>query len=304
MDKILEIKKLKVIFNSARGFIKAVCGIDVDVYKNQIVSLVGESGCGKTVTCNSILKLLESPPSITKVDSINFLNKENKIIDLSKLSENEIQKIRGSQISMIFQDPNLSLNPVIKIGEQIDEVFIYHQKMKKKEAKNKTIRLLEKVGIKEPEKRYEQFPHNFSGGEKQRIIIAMAIANKPSLLIADEPTTALDVTIQYQILELLKKLAKEENLSVLFITHDLGVVNYISDYVYIMYGGKIVEQGPKDEIIKKPIHPYTKDLINSTLLNIENVMSKKEYIKEGQKLIKINNIKVREFDGLSDIESK
>lgn len=259
----LEIKNLKIVFHSAKGFIGAVKGIDISIEEGKCVGLVGESGSGKSVTGLSIMGLLQSPPAIVRADQMSFRYDENKTIDLLKLNENEMNCLRLKDISMVFQDPSSTLNPVLTIGEQMDEIFIYHKHLSKKEAKEKTIELLKMVQIPSPLERYNQFPHELSGGMKQRIIIAMAFSLNPKLIIADEPTTALDVSIQAQVLSIFKKLKDEFKTSVLFITHDLSVVRAICDEVYVLYNGKILEHGMMEDILNNPMHPYTKGLIDS-----------------------------------------
>ncbi len=258
MEKILDVKNLHVSFDTFAGEVKAIRGVDFSVNKGETLAIVGESGSGKSVTTKTIMRLL--PDKIGKI-------KEGEILfdgkDLSKLSEKEMQKIRGKDISMIFQDPMTSLNPTMKIGAQIAEGLIKHQNLSKGAAKEKVIDLLNLVGIPNPEIRYNQYPHQFSGGMRQRVVIAIALACNPKVLIADEPTTALDVTIQAQILELMKDIQKKIETSIIFITHDLGVVANVADRVAVMYGGMICEIGTVDEIFYNPQHPYTWGLISS-----------------------------------------
>ena len=258
MKSILQVKDLQVSFNTFAGEVQAIRGVSFDLMKGETLAIVGESGSGKSVTTKTIMRLLPQTNSIIKNGEILFNGK-----DLSKLSEREMQKIRGKDISMIFQDPMTSLNPTMKVGKQIMEPIIKHHKLSKVEAKQRTIKLLQLVGIPNPEHRIEQYPHQFSGGMRQRVVIAIALACNPQVLIADEPTTALDVTIQAQILELMKSLQKRTNTSIIFITHDLGVVANVADRVAVMYGGKIVEIGTVDEIFYNPQHPYTWGLISS-----------------------------------------
>ncbi|WP_019241283.1 MULTISPECIES: ABC transporter ATP-binding protein [Bacillus] len=258
MKSILQVKDLQVSFNTFAGEVQAIRGVSFDLMKGETLAIVGESGSGKSVTTKTIMRLLPQTNSIIKNGEILFNGK-----DLSKLSEREMQKIRGKDISMIFQDPMTSLNPTMKVGKQIMEPIIKHHKLSKVEAKQRTIKLLQLVGIPNPEQRFEQYPHQFSGGMRQRVVIAIALACNPQVLIADEPTTALDVTIQAQILELMKSLQKRTNTSIIFITHDLGVVANVADRVAVMYGGKIVEIGTVDEIFYNPQHPYTWGLISS-----------------------------------------
>ena len=256
-DHLLEIKDLSVEIMSTRGLVHAVRGVNLTVEKGSVHGIVGESGCGKSVTAKSIMRLHE--PRITNI--------QGKIIfegqDLLKLSEKEMQKIRGSRISMIFQDPMVALNPLYRIGQQIDEVFMTHSNMTKQEAKRKTLDLLDLVGILPAEQRYSQYPFEFSGGMLQRAVIAIAIAANPSLIIADEPTTALDVTIQAQILDLLQTLQKDLGIAVLLITHNFGIVSELCDYISVMYAGTVVETGSKRDIFLNTVNPYSKALISS-----------------------------------------
>ena len=243
MEKVLEIKNLKVSFQTFFGEVEAVRGISLDVGKKETVAIVGESGCGKSVTASSIMQLLPMPPAFFKGGEIIF-GGEN----LLNKTEKEMQDIRGNEISMIFQDPMTSLNPTMKIGKQIVESLMKHQKMTGKEAKEKAIEMLNLVSVPQPKKRIEQYPFEFSGGMRQRVMIALAMICNPKLLIADEPTTALDVTVQAQILELMKKIQDSLGMSIILITHDLGVVADMSDKVVVMYAGQIVEQGLTDDI--------------------------------------------------------
>jgi len=258
MDKILEVKDLNISFHTFSGEVKAIRGVSFDLIKGETLAIVGESGSGKSVTSKSIMGLLPAQNSEIKSGHILFDGK-----DLTKLSDKQMQKIRGHEISMIFQDPMTSLNPTMKIGNQIMEPLIKHQNMSKHAATERAIELLRLVGIPKPEIRVNQYPHQFSGGMRQRVVIAIALACNPKVLIADEPTTALDVTIQAQILELMKDLQKKIDTSIIFITHDLGVVANVADRVAVMYGGKIVEIGTSDEIFYNPQHPYTWGLISS-----------------------------------------
>jgi oligopeptide transport system ATP-binding protein len=258
VEKILQVKDLNISFHTFAGEVKAIRGISFDLYKGETLAIVGESGSGKSVTTKSIMRLLPEHNSEIKRGEILF----NKL-DLTKLSDKQMQKIRGHDISMIFQDPMTSLNPTMKIGVQIMEPLIKHQKMSKAAAKERAVELLKLVGIPKAELRVDQYPHQFSGGMRQRVVIAIALACNPQVLIADEPTTALDVTIQAQILELMKDLQKKIDTSIIFITHDLGVVANVADRVAVMYGGKIVEIGTADEIFYNPKHPYTWGLISS-----------------------------------------
>lgn len=258
MENILEVKDLTISFHTFSGEVQAIRGVDFELKKGETLAIVGESGSGKSVTTKSIMRLLPPGNSEIKRGEILFNGK-----DLAKLSDKSMQKIRGKEISMIFQDPMTSLNPTMKIGKQIMEPIIKHQNMSKSEAKERAMDLLRLVGIPNAEERFRQYPHQFSGGMRQRVVIAIALACNPKVLIADEPTTALDVTIQAQILELMKDLQKKIDTSIIFITHDLGVVANVADRVAVMYGGKIVEIGTVDEIFYNPKHPYTWGLISS-----------------------------------------
>lgn len=257
-QNVLEIKELKSYFYTEKGVAKAVDGVNITIPKGKIIGLVGESGCGKSMTARSIMGLLKYPGKIAG-GSILFKGK-----DLAKLPERELRKICGNGISMIFQEPMTSLNPVLKVGRQVQETLLVHDRtIGKEEAKKRVIDMFEKVGIPEAGKRYDSYPHELSGGLRQRVMIAMAMICKPHLLIADEPTTALDVTIEAQILRLMKQLRDETGTSVLIITHNLGVVAEICDYVYVMYAGRIVEQAPTCELFDHTAHPYTKGLMAS-----------------------------------------
>lgn len=258
MEKLLEVKNLEVSFQTYGGEVQAVRGVSFHVNKGETLAIVGESGSGKSVTSQTIMRLIPTPPGKIKNGQIIF-NGE----DLVKKTDKEMEAIRGKDIGMIFQDPMTSLNPTMKVGHQIMEVLIKHLKMDKAAAKERAIELLRLVGIPMPEKRVNQYPHEFSGGMRQRAMIAVALASNPKLLIADEPTTALDVTIQAQILELMKDLQKRMGTSIIFITHDLGVVANMADRVAVMYAGKIVEMGTVDEIFYDPKHPYTWGLLAS-----------------------------------------
>jgi len=255
---LLDVKDLHVSFDTYAGEVKAVRGVSFHVSKGETLAIVGESGCGKSVTAQSIMKLIPMPPGKIKKGSIMFEDK-----DLAKFSEKQIQSVRGEEISMIFQDPMTSLNPTMKVGKQIMEGLIKHQKMSKDKAKEKAIEMLRLVGMPNPEKRVNQYAHEFSGGMRQRAMIAIALACNPKLLIADEPTTALDVTIQAQIIELMMELQKKLDTAIIMITHDLGVVAKISDRIAVMYAGIIVESGTSDEIFHNPQHPYTWGLLKS-----------------------------------------
>lgn len=254
---LLEIKNLKTHFFTEKGIIPAVDGVDIKVKKGQIIGLVGESGCGKSITSLSILQLVSDPGKI--IDGEIIFEGE----DISKKSINEMYKIRGNSISMIFQEPMTSLNPVYTVGKQVSEALLTHTDISKKDAKKKVIEIFNLVGIPEAEERFNVYPHQLSGGLRQRVMIAMALICRSKLLIADEPTTALDVTIEAQILNLMKSLRKEIDTSIIMITHNLGVVAELCDYVYVMYAGKIMEQGEIFELFKNPMHPYTEGLLKS-----------------------------------------
>lgn len=258
MSYLLKVNDLHVSFQTNGGEIQAVRGVSFHIDRGEILAIVGESGCGKSVTAQTIMGMIPKPHGQIKKGEIHF--KRN---DLNNFTKKEYQRIRGSEISMIFQDPMSSLNPTMKIGRQIDEVLMKHHYLSKKEAKQKTIELLKKVGISDSFNRYSEYPHEFSGGMRQRVVIAMALACEPELIIADEPTTALDVTIQAQILDLLKNIQKERNTSVILITHDLGVVAEVADRVAVMYAGMVIESGTVHEIFENPKHPYTLGLLQS-----------------------------------------
>jgi peptide/nickel transport system ATP-binding protein len=255
-DSILSIRNLSVDFKTDDGVVKAVKSISFDIPRGKTVGLVGESGSGKSVTSLAIMRLIPNPPGKITGGEILFDSK-----NLVALPEKEMQALRGNKVSMIFQEPMTSLNPVFTVGEQIAETLVLHEGLSKKAALEKAVDLLRQVGIPDPERRVSAYPHEMSGGQRQRVMIAIAIACKPELLIADEPTTALDVTIQKQILELLADLQKKYGMSILFITHDLGVIGDIADEVVVMYRGDIVEKGTKAQIFKSPTHPYTKGLL-------------------------------------------
>jgi len=258
VETILQVKDLTVSFQTREQEVEAVRGVSFEVRKGETLGIVGESGSGKSVTARSIMRFLPSPPSYMKAGEITFLGK-----NLADYSEKEMESIRGRDIGMIFQDPMTSLNPTIKIGKQISESLIKHQQLSKKEAKQQALEMLKLVGIRNSEVRYNQYPHEFSGGMRQRVMIAIALACRPALLIADEPTTALDVTIQAQILSLMKNIQEKFGTSIILITHDLGVVAGMCDRVVVMKEGSIVESGTTEEIFEKPSHPYTLKLLNA-----------------------------------------
>lgn len=258
MEKILEVKNLHVSFDTYAGEVKAIRGINFYLNRGESLAIVGESGSGKSVTVQTVMKLIPMPPGRIKDGEILF-DGEN----LVGKSEREMQKIRGSKIGMIFQDPMTSLNPTMTVGEQIAEGIRVHQKVSKKISMQKAIEMLKMVHIPNPEKRIKQYPHEFSGGMRQRVMIAIALACNPELLIADEPTTALDVTIQAQIIELMKELKTKLNTAIILITHDLGVVSDIAERVIVMYGGQIMEEASVEDIFYNPEHPYTWGLMES-----------------------------------------
>ncbi|QDX93700.1 ABC transporter ATP-binding protein [Brevibacterium sp. JNUCC-42] len=258
MERILEVKDLHVSFHTYAGEVKAVRGVNFHVNKGEAVAIVGESGCGKSVTAQSLMKLIPTPPGEYKQGQILFNGQ-----DIIKKTNKEMESIRGKEMGMIFQDPMTSLNPTMTIGNQIMEGLIKHQNMSKAAAKERAVELLNIVGIPQPDRRVNQYPHEFSGGMRQRGMIAISLACSPKLLIADEPTTALDVTIQAQILDLMKDLQKKMGTSIIMITHDLGVVAEMCDRVVVMYAGKVIEEGTIDEVFYNPQHPYTKGLLRS-----------------------------------------
>ena len=256
-ETILSIENLRIHFETFAGEVQAIRGVNLKLEKGETLALVGESGSGKSVTAKSVMKLL-SNNAVVKEGAIIFKGE-----NILEKSERDMQSIRGKKIAMIFQDPMTSLDPTMKIGKQITEVIIKHEKASKEEADKRAEELLELVGIPNAKERMKQYPHQFSGGQRQRIVIAIALACNPDVLIADEPTTALDVTIQAQILELLKKLQQKFQMAIIFITHDLGVVANVADRVAVMYAGKVVEVGTVDEVFYNPQHPYTWGLLRS-----------------------------------------
>ncbi len=255
-ETLLEIRNLRTTFHTYDGDLRAVDGLDLSIEKGEAVGIVGESGCGKSITSLSIMRLVPTAASEIQADRLHFNGK-----DLLALSEQELEKIRGNEIAMIFQEPMTSLNPVFTIGNQISEALWFHQGLRKTTARQKAVDLLTKVGIPAPEKRLDDYPHQLSGGMRQRAMIAMALACAPSLLIADEPTTALDVTIQAQILDLLRQLQQELGMAIMMITHDLGVVADLVKRVVVMYAGIVVENAPVNDLFTEPLHPYTKGLL-------------------------------------------
>ena len=256
--KLLEVKDLSVSFNTYAGEVQALRGINFSVDRGETLAIVGESGSGKSVTVQTIMRLIPMPPGEIKNGEILFDGE-----DLVKASPERMRELRGGKIGMIFQDPMTSLNPTIKVGKQIMEGILIHKNVTKEEAKQQAIEMLRKVGIPKPEERFHQYPHEFSGGMRQRAVIAIALSCEPDLLICDEPTTALDVTIQAQILDLINELKKELNIAVILITHDLGVVAETADRVIVMYAGEKLEEAPVRELFKNPKHPYTWGLLKS-----------------------------------------
>lgn len=254
--KLLEVENLKTTLFTPKGAIRVVNDVSFKLDKGSTLALVGESGCGKTMTACSILRIL---PDFSKVSG-KVIYKSYNILELT---EEVLQKIRGKEISMIFQEPSTALNPVLSIGDQLTETLVIHHKIKKNEAHEKALELLTNVGFSDPVIVYKSYPHQLSGGMKQRAMIALALAGEPELLIADEPTTALDVSVQVQIVDLLHELVKQRSLSMILITHNLGIVSYIADYILVMYMGMIVESGPTETVLSNPLHPYTKGLLES-----------------------------------------
>lgn len=282
-EKVLKIQDLTVEYHTDEGVVEAVNGINIELDKGRTLGLVGETGAGKTTTARSIMQLIQTPPGKIVEGTIRLNG-----LDVMSASEKQLEKIRGAQVSMIFQDPMTALNPVITVGDQIAEAILIHQKVSQEEAKKKAREMLEMVGI--PGARLGEYPHQFSGGMKQRVIIAIALSCSPQLLIADEPTTALDVTIQAQVLELMKELKEKFEMAMIMITHDLGVVAEVCDDVAIMYAGRIVEQGNLEDIFRRTKHPYTEGLFNSIpniddrkaeLIPIKGLMSDPYNLPEG-----------------------
>ncbi len=258
-DILLDVRNLETGFATESGYVKVLDRVNFSINKGQTVGIVGESGCGKSVTSLSVMRLLPRPAGRIEGGEILFNG-----IDITKLPVQKMHEIRGNKISMIFQEPMTALNPVQKVGQQLGEVYrLHHPDMTNNDVRKASIEMLSAVGIPDEERRLNEYPHQLSGGIRQRVMIAMALACRPDLLIADEPTTALDVTIQAQILRLMKKMQKDFGMAIMFITHDLGVIAELCDYVVVMYAGKIVEKGTVQEIFKKPRHPYTKGLLES-----------------------------------------
>ncbi|MCI1966432.1 MAG: ABC transporter ATP-binding protein [Oscillospiraceae bacterium] len=256
-EALLEVKNLRTYFHTEAGLVKSVDGVSFRVEKGKTLGIVGESGCGKSITSLSIMQLVETPPGKIEGGEILFEGE-----NLLNKTEDEMREIRGKKIAMIFQEPMTSLNPVYTIGKQITEALLLHEKISKHEAKARALEMLKLVRIPLPEKRFNEYPHQLSGGMRQRVMIAMSLSCNPQLLICDEPTTALDVTIQAQILELINELKEKTGSSVIMITHDLGVISEVADDVMVMYAGKVVEQASTDEIFENPLHPYTVGLMN------------------------------------------
>ena len=261
MKKLLEFKNLVTEFHTEGSTVKAVNNVSFTLNKGETIGIVGESGSGKSVTSLSAMRLIPTPPGVISGGEILFHKENNEVVDLLKLSKEEMRSYRGNELAMIFQEPMTSLNPVFTCGDQVVEAIMLHQKMNVKEAKELTIELFKSVKLPDPERVFNSYPHQISGGQKQRVMIAMAMSCKPSVLIADEPTTALDVTVQKTILELMQQLQKENEMGIMFITHDLGVIAELADKVVVMYKGKVVEQGDVWNIFKNPKHPYTKGLL-------------------------------------------
>jgi peptide/nickel transport system ATP-binding protein len=285
MKHLLDVKELRTSFFTDNGEVPAVDNVSFHINEGEIVGIVGESGCGKSVTSLSIMGLIPKPPGKIVGGEIEFEGQ-----DLVHKSEKEMRKIRGNEISMIFQEPMTSLNPLFTIGEQLMEGILIHQNITKKEAAKKSIQIMKEVGLPRAEELMKQYPHQLSGGMRQRVVIAMALTCNPKLIIADEPTTALDVTIQAQILTLMKDINKERNTAIMLITHDLGVVAEVCDRVIVMYAGKVVEEGEVKEIFRNPQHPYTRGLLHSIpqldvkkerLYSIKGTVPKPGTIKDG-----------------------
>ena len=273
MSHLLEVNNLRTYFPTRRGLVRAVDGVSFYLDRGELLGLVGESGCGKSMTALSVMRLIAPPGKIVEGE-ILFDGQ-----DLLKLSDAEMRQMRGDDIAMIFQDPMTSLNPVFTVGEQIAEALRLHRKLSRKDAKRAAIEAMREVAIPDPGRRIDDYPHQLSGGMRQRVMIAMALACNPKLLIADEPTTALDVTIQAQILELLDELRKQRELAVLLITHDLGVVAEVADRVAVMYTGRIVEESPVDELFARPKHPYTEGLLRSVPKLTSEHVARKERLE-------------------------
>ncbi len=266
-DKVLRIRDLNISFETSAGKVNAIRGVRMDLFKGETIAIVGESGSGKSVTVKTIMGIMASNGKVESGSiEYTFTNEkgERETVDLTKLTQKEIRyRFNGKHIAMVFQDPMTSLDPTMTIGKQIMEPMLIHEHISKEEARARALNLLNEVGIENPEKRFKEYPHQLSGGMRQRVVIAIALACNPDILICDEPTTALDVTIQAKILELIKKLQEQHGISVIYITHDLGVVAKVADYVDVMYAGRIIEKGAIDEIFYDPRHPYTWGLLAS-----------------------------------------
>jgi len=275
-EPLLRVSNLVTAFHTDEGSVRAVDDVSFEVADGQTLGIVGESGCGKSVTSLSVMRLVPDPPGVIEQGRIEFQGR-----DLLKLSEREMRSLRGHRISMIFQEPMTSLNPVHRVGKQIGESLRVHKGLSGAAARKRAIELLDLVGIPSPDERVDSYPHEMSGGMRQRVVIAMALACEPTLLIADEPTTALDVTIQAQILELLRRLKDEMGMSIIFITHDLGVVAELTDDVLVMYAGKVVERAPTARLFADPLHPYTRGLLRSVPGFGDNVGKKRLPTIEG-----------------------
>lgn len=273
--RVLDVRNLSTYFFTEDGAVKSVDQVSFYIDSEETLAVVGESGCGKSVTSLSIMQLIPSPPGKIVGGEILFQGE-----DLLKKSAEEMRKIRGNQIAMIFQEPMTSLNPVYTIGDQIAEAVLLHQKVDKRQAWARAVDMLREVGIPSPEKRAQEYPHQMSGGMRQRVMIAMAMSCNPALLVADEPTTALDVTIQAQILDLMRKLKREFHTAIMLITHDLGVVAEMADRVVVMYAGKIVEESPTVDLFREPLHPYTQGLLDS-IPRLDQPTTEKLHVIEG-----------------------
>ena len=307
MLPLLNLENLSIDFISETGTTNALKDISLSVNRNEVLAIVGESGSGKSVTALSILQLLPSPPAKYLSGKIFFSEDNNKAIDLLQKKAKDLQNIRGHKIAMIFQEPMTSLNPVLCCGEQVAEAIQLHKKVSKQEAKQQTIEWFSRVKLPDPAGIYHRYPHQLSGGQKQRVMIAMAMCCHPSLLICDEPTTALDVTVQKTILQLIKELQQQQNMAVIFITHDLAVVAEIADRAAVMYKGEIVEQGAVKEILSNPQHPYTKALIACRPVNHprgERLPVVSDFLEVGGLKSDVRNTELKTTNPTSDIRSQ
>ena len=302
-QKLLEVKNLKTYFKTDDGIVKAIDDVSFTIYRGETVGIVGESGSGKSVTCLTAMRLIPEPPGFIAGGEILYYDEQGKTVDLTKLSLDEMRRYRGNELAMIFQEPMTSLNPVYTCGDQVMETILLHQKLSKTEAQKRTLELFEKVKLPDPKRAFEAYPHQLSGGQKQRVMIAMALSCNPRILIADEPTTALDVTVQNTILELMDDLRRQIDASIIFITHDLGVIAEVADRVIVMYKGKIVEQGSVLDIFRDPKHPYTKSLLAcrppldfrmSKLPTVDDFMSVRED-EAGNKIIEEKKASMQEL---------